>query len=138
MMDTDESLRQFGLVPADESLPRIRALLEQEAAAEREGRRRTEDLALLCCVQLFSRGYPEDILRIWLAKMSGMDLGCMLDVQFLCGAGLDATKRFLSLQQGAAASAALKYIQECEAAGGFNGFTPAAHLEQYRHYFGVA
>ena len=74
-MNIDESIQRFGLVPSDEALPHIRVLLAQQADAERHGRLREEDLALLCCVQLFSRGQLEDVLRIWDAKQLGMDLG---------------------------------------------------------------
>ena len=136
-MDADESLRRFGLVPSDDALPEIRALLAREAADEREGRAREEDLALLCCVQLFSRGLLEDVLRIWDAKRSGMDLGAALDIQFLCGPGLEATKNYLASQQGEAAADALKYLAECEQAGDFEEFSPAEHLADYRHYFDV-
>jgi hypothetical protein len=136
-MTVEESLRRFGLVPSDEALPHVRALLAQEAELERSGGEREEDLALLCCVQLFSRGLLEDVLRIWDAKRSGMDLGCYLDIQFLCGAGLAETKRFLAAQPGAAASEALAYLEECEEGGDLVGFSPQAHLEEYRRYFGV-
>ena len=138
-MNADESLAKFGLVPSDEDLPHVRALLAQEAAAEQEARPHEEDggdLALLCCVQLFSRGLLEDVLRIWDAKRSGMDLGILLDVQFLCGAGLEATKSYLASQPGEAAADALQYLTECE--GDFTQFTPATHLEKYRRYFGLS
>lgn len=134
-MNAHESLREFGLVPADSALPRIRALLAREAEAERAGEAREDDLALLCCVQLFSRGILEDVLRIWDAKRSGMDLGCYLDIQFLCGAGLDLTKQFLASRRGDDAAEALSRLLECEAAGDFAGFSPEAHLQQYRRYF---
>src|SRR5215468_9287385 len=134
-MTATESLKRFGLVPADDALPEIRVLLAQEAAAEREGITREDDLTLLCCVQLFSRGLLEDVLRIWDAKQAGMDLGIMLDVQFLCGAGLDATKRFLASQHSDSAREALEYIVRCEATGDFEKFSPQTHLQQYRHYF---
>jgi len=136
-VNVEESLRRFGLVPSDEALPLVRDLLAQEAEAERSGDEREEDLALLCCVQLFSRGLLEDVLRIWDAKRSGMDLGCYLDIQFLCGAGLAETKRFLAAESGTAAASALEYLEKCEKAGDFAGFSPASHLERYRRYFGV-
>ncbi len=136
-MTTEESLKRFGIVPSDESLPIIRDLLSQEAAAERDGRSREDDLALLCCVQLFSRGLLEDVLRIWDAKQSGFDLACYLDVQFLCGAGLQETKRYLASQAGADAAEALAYIQECEPSD-FEDFSPARHLESYKAYFRTA
>jgi hypothetical protein len=91
-LNVEESLQRFGLVPPDEALLEIRALLAREAEAERLGKGREEDLALLCCVQLFARGLLEDVLRIWNAKSAGMDLRAYLDVQLLCGAGLETTK----------------------------------------------
>ena len=136
-MNTKDCLQQFGLVPKDEDLPRIRDLLAHEAYCERKGGEREDDLALLCCVQLFSRGLDEDVLRIWDAKSSGFDLYSSLDVQFLCGNGLQNIKVFLKQQPSEAAAKALAYLKECEAAGDFEEFSPAAHLEHYRAYFGV-
>jgi hypothetical protein len=136
-MNVTESLRRFGLVPADEALPHVRALLAKEAEAERHGRPREEDLALLCCVQLFSRALSEDVLRIWDAKQSGMDLSCYLDVQLLCGAGLEETKHFLSGQTGEAAMRALEYLKRCEDAGNFVDFSVEAYLNERRRYFGT-
>jgi hypothetical protein len=65
-----------------------------------------------------------------------MDLGFALDVEFLCGAGLDKTKRFLAEQQTPEAAEALSYICRCESQ--FADFTPQKHLERYRYYFKVA
>lgn len=112
--------------------------MAKEADAERNDLPREEDLALLCCVQLFSRGHLEDVLLIWDAKQSGFDLSCYLDIQLLCGAGLEATKRFLSSQEGGAAADALQYLRECEQSGDFDEFSPDKHLEGYRRYFGAA
>jgi hypothetical protein len=134
-MNAAESLKRFGLVPSDEVLPQIRSLLAREADAERTGGDREDDLALLCCVQLFSRGLEEDVLRIWDAKQSGMDLGSCLDVQFLCGAGLIATKRFLASRSDPPSAAALSYLEKCERTGDFADFSPQSHLETYRRYF---
>jgi hypothetical protein len=111
--------------------------LAKEADSERNNQAREEDLALLCCVQLFSRGHLEDVLRIWDAKRSGFDLSCYLDVQLLCGAGLEPTKRFLSSQDGRIAADALQYLRECEQAGDFDEFSPDEYLAGYRRYFGV-
>lgn len=89
-------------------------------------------------MQLFSRGYLEDVLRIWDAKQSGFDLSVALDVQLLCGAGLTETKAFLALHEDPKAARALEYILECEATDDFLDFSPASRLEWYRAYFGMA
>lgn len=136
-MNTSESLAQFGLVPSDNALPYIRELLAREAEAERAGNPREDDLALLCCVQLFSRGLLEDILRMWDAKQSGWDLGFVVDVQFLCGAGLAATKAYLAAQPDTDAKEALAYIEACEKTNDFEDFSPETHLDSYHQYFGV-
>jgi hypothetical protein len=135
-MNTEESLEQFGLVPSDEALPRIRALLAREADAERHGRPRVDDLALLCCVQLFSRGIEEDVLRVWDARQSGFDLACYIDVQLLCGAGLEETKRFLSTQTSVNALQALAYLDKCEKARDFAEFSIQGYLDEKPRYFG--
>lgn len=138
-MNIDESLKRFGLVPPDSALAEIRALLAKEAELERLGRSRERegDLAVLCCVQLFSRGLLEDVLRIWNAKQSGFDLGSSLDIQFLCGAGLEETKRYLASSTEPAAAAALRRLIGSEEAGMFDGFTPQGHVDYYRQYFGL-
>lgn len=137
-MNTSDSLHQFGIVPKDEDLPRVRELLAREAEHERNHEEREGDLALLCCVQLFSRGLDEDVLRIWDAKSSGFDLFNSLDVQLLCGQGLPLTKEFLVKQSGKAAQDALAYLEDCEAAGDFEDFSPSDHLDRYRAYFDVS
>jgi hypothetical protein len=133
----DESIQRFGLVPIDAALPEIRRLLALEIETERSGGEREEDLTLLCCVQLFSRGLLEDVLPIWEAKSTSMDLGGVVSVQFLCGAGLRTTKDFLAAQPGTAAAAALRYLQGCETAGDFKDFSPEEYLDGYRTYFGA-
>lgn len=136
-MTTEESLKQFGLIPSDGSLTTIRRLLAHEVQLEREfrGCEREEDLALLCCVQLFSRGQLDDVLRIWSAKAAGMDLGVTIDVQLLCGAGLDATKAFLAQRDEISAGKALAYIEDCERTDDFEDFSPESQLQLYRAYF---
>lgn len=136
-MTAEESLRRFGLVPNDASLPEIRELLARETEAERNGTPRAEDLAFLCSIQLFSRGLLEDVLRIWDAKVSGMDLGASIDIQLLCGPGLAETKAFLSGQATKEAAGALLCIQKCEAAGDFEDFSVASRMAQYGDYFGI-
>jgi hypothetical protein len=52
-------------------------------------------------------------------------------------AGLDATKRFLASLRDERAAAALSYITACEEAGDLDEFSPEAHLQGYRRYFGA-
>ena len=134
-MTVEESLKLYGLIPSDEALPAIRQLLAREAELERNGDEREEDLALLCCVQLFSRGFLEDVLRIWEAKQSGFDLGCYLDGQFLLGAGVKKTKNFLTNHSTPEAPTVLEYIARLEQSGELKEWSPSQHLEFWRRYF---
>lgn len=138
-MNTDESLRLYGLPPSDDALPAIRQLLQAEAELEKaeRGEERTQDLALLCCVQLFSKARNEDIMRIWRAKTSGFDMHCSIDVQLLCGSGLEETKAYLWQSAEPDAAEALAYIEECQRAGDFDDFTPESDLAFHCNTFGV-
>lgn len=73
-----------------------------------------------CALLLFDLGAPEDTLRLWAAKRLNMDLGVGLDVQFLVGAGVDATLEALSAQPAAAAREAAEYLEACRTAGDFD------------------
>jgi hypothetical protein len=131
-LTTEEHLAIYGLVPADDDLPRIRALLDRELKARGEGTA-VDDLALLCCVQLFSRGKFEDIGRIWAAKNTDFDFACMIEAHLLCGAGVEATKAYLKAQSDPELLEALANI---EAWGDeFDDFSPADHLRSYANYF---
>jgi uncharacterized protein (TIGR02996 family) len=132
------ALRQFGLVPTDAALPCIRGLLEQELEGAGREDGRDDYLVLLYCVQLFSRARLEDVQRIWHAKKRDMDLDFTIDRQVLCGAGLEATKRFLASQEeDETAADVLEYLETWERDGGFSDFSPPAYLEHCRRYFGV-
>lgn len=136
-MNTKQSLSRYGLVPDAADLDAIRELLAAEVAAELAYESGEPDLALLCCVQLFARAQASDVLRIWAAKGASMDLDCSLDVQLLCGAGLDETRKMLAADGCPEAAAALDYLERCIAAGDFDDFSPAAQLAWYRRYFGL-
>ena len=136
-MDIEESLQQFGIVPEKAALPQVRALLAHETELERAGLPRSDDLALLCCVQLFSQGEVEDCLLIWEAKRSSFDLYSYLDVELMCGAGLEATKNYLATCGAPEAAAALAHIRDREGGSRFREFSIAGHLAYYRRYFGV-
>lgn len=131
------ALDQFGL-PAD--LSRRGAIIEALKAqvrleADEEG---DHDLMRLLCVQLFSLGQAEDALLIWRAKTCNFDTMCGLDVQFMCGAGLDRTREHLREAGTPEALAALDYLEKCEAAGDFAEFSVDETVRQARDYFEVA
>lgn len=138
-MTCAESLNRYGLVPADASLPAIRQMLEREAELERIGKgyEREEDLALLCCVQLFSRGLLEDVFLIWEARESGWDLHSYLDTCLVCGAGVQQTREFLLNHSSPEATVILAAILAWEESGGDEGWSPSNYLEFYQNYFGL-
>lgn len=131
-MNAEEHLKKYGLVPEDPELPAIRAILDQELEdIGNDGG--TENLALLCCVQLFSKGQLEDVRRIWAAKNADFDMACMVEAHLLCGAGVEVTKEYLKAQSDPDLHEALANI---EAWGDeLDNFDPGKHLEFYHRYF---
>lgn len=130
------AVSRFGL-PADPGQrPAIVEALEEQIRLEVD-EEADHDLMRLLCVQLFSIGRVEDALLIWRAKTCNFDTMCGLDVQFLCGAGLAATREFLRRVGTADALDALDYLEKAEAAGDFTGFSTEQVLEQARDYFEV-
>jgi hypothetical protein len=136
-MTYTEALQRFGLPASLAHRDEIRRLLTEETERERNGGSGDEMLRTLC-LQLFSLGVADDSLLIWDAKKSSFDASCGMDVQFLCGAGLDATKQFLAKSSVQAASAALQYLTECEKTGDFVGWTPQKTLADYRRYYRIS
>ena len=134
-MDENDLLAQYGLIPAVDDLPEIRRLIRSEAADT--NRRSNEPLKLLC-IQLFSAGIPSDALLIYEAKMSSFDAGCYIDIQLVCGAGLEATEEFLRSSGAPDAEELLTLLEHCKRAGDFDGFTPQQQLALYRHYYGIS
>lgn len=135
-MDVDEWLRTYGLNVENSRLDDIRAALAAQTAKEalEQGSGDTEFMRLCCC-QLFRAGLVRDVLPIWEAKSASMDAGCSIDVQFLCGAGIDNTKQFLAEQQSALASKALNRILACEKSGDFQGFSVEQYSRQIEKYY---
>jgi hypothetical protein len=64
------------------------------------------------CIQLFSAGIPRDALLIYRAKMSSFDAGCYIDIQLVCGAGLEPTKAFLRESSEADAKRLLAVLED--------------------------
>ena len=135
-MTEDEALARFGIHPKPQDIPVVRELLaSQIAAAEEE-----EDdsgLMKLCCIQLFSNGEVSDSILIWAAKRSSFDNGINIDVQLLCGAGLDQTIDYLRTLNSRDASEAMQYIEECKTSGDFERFATDEVLNYYRDYYGL-
>jgi hypothetical protein len=134
-MDENELLVRFGLVPIEADLAEVRRLIESLIADDR--RDSNEPLKTLC-IQLFSAGHPADALLIYKAKSSSFDAGCCIDIQLVCGAGLEPTKAFLRGSSEAKAKELLALLQNTSSAGDFDDFTPEKQLNFYRHYYGLS
>lgn len=123
-MHVDDWLRNYGLDVEQSRLDDVRSALaaesKKEASEEGDG---DTDLMRLCCVQLFRAGLLEDVLNIWDAKTSSMDASASIDVQLLCGGGLDSTKAFLACHDAPLARDALEKLERCELCGDFRGFS---------------
>lgn len=128
-MDEDESVRRYGLQPSAADLDDIRGILRVQTRLDQDDQ--DTELMKLCCVQLFNAGKLDDVLTIWHAKESSWDAHCSIDVQLLCGAGLDATRKHLMIEGSEDAAAALCYLLDCQAAGDFDTFSVT---EQSRIY----
>lgn len=136
-MDVEESLRRYGLRPVGADLDEVRALLREHTAREQhtQGEGDTE-LMRLCCFQLFNSGDIDDVLLVWSAKQASFDAACSIDIEFLLGHGLDATKAHLSANRAPAATAALDRLRELEADGEFESFSAEEHSASYDRYYG--
>ncbi|PZT71332.1 hypothetical protein DN402_05070 [Streptomyces sp. SW4] len=134
-MDAEECWRRYGPRPVGEDLDEIRALLREHTARERrsQGEGDTE-LMRLCCFQLFNSGDLDDVLLIWNAKQASFDAACSIDIEFLLGHGLDATKAHLSANPAPSATAALERLRELEADGEFDGFSVEQRAAYDRYY----
>jgi hypothetical protein len=132
-MDENESLRRFGLQPSAADLDHIRSILRVQTRPDQE--EQDTELMKLCCVQLFNSGQLDDVLTIWHAKESSWDAHCSIDVQLLCGASLDATRKYLMTQSSEEAAAALRYLLDCQAAGDFDAFSVTEQSRYYAQYY---
>ena len=135
-MNDTEAIQKFGL-PADQKhREEIRALLEEEL--RKEGSWEGDHEPILCLVvQLFSIGHVEDCLLIWRIKSENFDLGCSVDVQLLCGAGIEQTKSYLAANGSQEALAALACLQRCIDAGDFKEWSVPDGIAFYRQYYHI-
>lgn len=79
-----------------------------------------------CGLLLYLVGDPADVPLMWKAKNINMDTGCGFDVQFLVGAGVQETIRYLETR---GEIEILEYLKECDAA---NDFDDMPRWEEYR------
>jgi hypothetical protein len=135
-VDAEDWQRTYGLDVSPSRLDEVRAALAEETAKENvaQGNGDTE-LMRLCCYQLYRAGSVEDSLAIWHAKEASFDAACSIEVQFLCGAGLEETKSFLAGHGSAAAARALSYLQSCEHGGELQGFTVEGFRRAQESYY---
>nr|WP_269330522.1 IS701 family transposase [Kineosporia babensis] len=120
-MNATESLRRFGFHPAPGDLQQIRELLQEQSELNDE-----QDTILMrvLSLQLFNAANAPDILAIWRAKASSFDAYSAIDVQLLCGPGLEATHAYLTQEGSPHALDARQYLDECIATGDFEDFSP--------------
>ena len=64
-----------------------------------------------------------------------MDSDASVDIQLLCGAGQEETKKFLQALDDDRARAALMRIEHCEKLGDFDGFDVTDHMSFYHDYY---
>jgi len=92
----EDIIRKYGLIPTVDKRREIKELLEFEINNYIEGS--SEYLRVLCGM-LFCIGNIEDSVLIWKAKMINFDVGCMIDVDFIFGAGIKETLDYISDKQ---------------------------------------
>lgn len=132
MDKTEELLKNFGLVPKIEFVDRIRNLLKEEI--ENKSSEDNEYLKTLC-IQLFALGYVDDTLLIWRAKEKDFDTHGYIDVQLLCGAGLEKTLGHLKKMDTLVAKKELSYLRKCKE--DFEDFNVEKVLNFYKNYYEV-
>ncbi|MFI7114554.1 hypothetical protein ACIBK9_50160 [Nonomuraea sp. NPDC050227] len=111
-------------------------MLRTQAALERGAQDEGDtELMKLCCVQLFNADHLDDVLTIWDARRSSWDAGSSVDVQLLCGAGLEETKAYLTATNSPEALVTLDHLLLCERAGDFEGFSLESRSCLYAEYY---
>jgi hypothetical protein len=90
----------------------------------------------LCCFLLFRAGLLKDVPRIWRAKTSSMDADASIDLQLLCGAGLEETKRYLRELGSDEAEAASRRLLTNEVSGELDGFSAGEYAASQEAYYG--
>ncbi|MCU6792108.1 hypothetical protein OB236_08210 [Paenibacillus sp. WQ 127069] len=131
---TEEILKFYGLEPDQKHIESIRSLLIYEV-----NNRNSDDNEYMktLCILLFILGHVEDTLLIWSAKRKNFDAGNYIDVQLLCGAGLEETKRHLKSANTLHAIDQLKYLEKSERSNDFVNFTRENVIKFYKRYYAI-
>ncbi|HST11185.1 MAG TPA: hypothetical protein VLL05_12485 [Terriglobales bacterium] len=88
------------------------------------------DMSYWCGLLLYLIGDPADTPLMWEAKNIDFDLGCAFDIQFMVGAGVDQTIRYL---ESHGTNDAVEYLESCRRA---RDFEDLRGWERFRiHYF---
>lgn len=127
-----EQLEKYGLKPDSKYAEQIRKIIYQEINDEE---RESNELLKLGCIQLFAIGNVEDSLLIWEAKESNFDAHCYIDIELVCGAGLNETKEFLAEQDSVESKELLNNLLRYEESGDFDDFSVESKINEYKYYF---
>ncbi|MBL8678639.1 MAG: hypothetical protein JNK05_05715 [Myxococcales bacterium] len=120
-MTVDEWLCDPGYELDERGLSRARERLAALAAAEREDPGCCDAaIVRLICAQLFSVGELSDVLRIATARAASDATRAAVELELLCGAGLDATMSWLEASTDPIARDALGELRSARRAGGFD------------------
>lgn len=86
-----------------------RALDEDDVIDEEEGDEYCDGI-YQCAFFIYRLGNPRDTYLLWEAKHINMDVGCMMDTEYLLGADVDETLAFLRSEGTDMANAIFKYL----------------------------
>jgi hypothetical protein len=118
----------------------LRAILQREVIYRKgegvdEGEREGDDYfenIYWCAFLLWRVGDLGDVIELWRAKKSSFDTWCAFDIQFLIGAGLDETIRYLQVRTDPESREALERILDSKCAGSFDDMKGwETFIEQY-------
>jgi hypothetical protein len=143
IVNETDIIERFGVPPRHEDLPEIRHELAVATELAHSDNDAGDTLVMKAlCFLLVTAGQVEDSIAIWRAKTASFDAQCSIDVQLLCGAGFDETRRYLERIDSNEARAALSYLMECDGAGDFEGHDePGGRLAEliasYQRYYGL-
>ncbi|WP_239616873.1 hypothetical protein [Cohnella mopanensis] len=133
MNKEDELLKLYGLEPDISYRETLQKLLNDEI--DNDDYKDNEYLKTLC-IMLFSIGQVEDTQLVWRAKRKSSDAGIYIDVQLLCGAGLESTIEFLDNLNNDIAKEQIEYLKKCEETD-FKDFSKTEVINNYKQYYGI-